>query len=219
MEAKDHYTEKTDAYLSFVSGFGYAEGLGAFLSSSDMLRPNMRVLDAGCGTGVLTTALMRALENRGLPYEVIHDFDLTPSMLERFRQTIAKHHPQNVELRQADVLAIDEKLPPTWMNYDLIMSAGMLEYVPRAKLSMALAKLCRRIAPNGWLLLSVTRRNWITKRLIERKWQANSYGREELRCKLREAGVQTVAFRRFPWSHYWLNVWGHVVTAQPGRSN
>lgn len=214
-DVKNLFTAQTDAYLSFVSLFRYAEGLRAFPSSSDVLRPNMRVLDAGCGTGVLATALLPALQHRGFGYEVIHGFDLTPAMSERFGQTVAQHQLRNVELCQADVLALDEQLPASWVNYDLVMSAAMLEYVPRAKLSTALATLCRRLAPGGLLLLFVTRRNWITKWLIERRWQANRYAREELRRALREANVETVHFRRFPWSHYWVNVWGHVVTARP----
>jgi len=49
----------------------------------------MRILDAGCGTGITTLALLSALESRGVPAGAIDAFDLTPAMLERFRATLA----------------------------------------------------------------------------------------------------------------------------------
>ena len=62
----------------------------------------------------------------------------------------------DVELRQADVLRL-EGLPDAWTDYDLIVSASMLEYVPRDALPVALEGLRRRLAKDGvllWLVLS-----------------------------------------------------------------
>jgi len=73
----------------------------------------------------------------------------------------------NVHVREANVLELD-KLPPSWTNYDLIVSVAMLEYLPRADLVTGLTSLRTRLARHGWLLLFITRKNWITKLLIER---------------------------------------------------
>jgi hypothetical protein len=60
-------------------------------------------------------------------------------------------------------------------------------------------------------LLFVTPKNWITKLLIEKLWKANCYTREELQKALAAAGFQAFVFRKFPWSHFWLNLSSHVV--------
>jgi ubiquinone/menaquinone biosynthesis C-methylase UbiE len=73
------------------------------------LRLNLRVLDAGCGTGVVGLALRGARRNGARarePARVRPD----PAMLERFRGSLARRRIADVELRQADVLRL-ETLP------------------------------------------------------------------------------------------------------------
>ena len=123
---------------------------------------------------------------------------------------MAKQNIADLQLQEADVLHL-ESLPAGWSNYDLIVSASMLEYVPREELVSALSQLRSRLATHGVLLLFVTPKNWITKLLIEKLWKANCYTREELRQALGDAGFQTVAFRKFPCSHFWLNLSSHIV--------
>jgi len=216
-DAKTLYTEKINTYLSFNSAFRYAGALQAFFESSALLRPGLRVLDAGCGTGTATFALLKALRHRNLDYQAIHGFDLTPAMLARFREELTQHEISNVHLHEVNVLEL-ESLPSAWTNYDLIVSAAMLEYVPRADLITALTKLRTRLARHGWLLLFITRKNWITKLLIEKWWKANRYTRVELREAFIAAGFRDVTFGRFPYSYFWQNLWGHVVEGRLGRN-
>ena len=49
---------------------------------SPLLRSDMRVLDAGCGTGAVLLALREALGTRGLVHGPFHGFDITPAMLD-----------------------------------------------------------------------------------------------------------------------------------------
>jgi len=72
-----------------------------------------------------------------------------------------------VHLKQANVLELDRQLPSSWSNYDLIVATSMLEYVPRPHLSQALSVLGARLARRGILLVVITRKNWITRVLIE----------------------------------------------------
>lgn len=211
------YTEKIDTYLSFNAVFRTPQALLAFFKASDFIRPDLRILDAGCGTGAATFALLRALRRGGLEYRCIHAFDLTPAMLDRFRQRLTRHRIDKVELRKQDVLELDT-LPSSWTGYDLIVSVAMFEYLPGDKLPAALAALRARLAPHGRLLLFITRKNWITKLLIEKWWKANRYGRAELEDAFVSAGFQNIRFRRFPYTYFWQNQWAHVVEGRPGQA-
>jgi cyclopropane fatty-acyl-phospholipid synthase-like methyltransferase len=91
----------------------------------------MRVLDAGCGTGAVTLALLDALEQQKASYATIDAFDLTPEMLASCQGSLIARGVTDIRLRQADVLALDDQLPPDWRDYDLILSAAMLEYLPK----------------------------------------------------------------------------------------
>jgi ubiquinone/menaquinone biosynthesis C-methylase UbiE len=121
------YTEHADIYQRSL---GYPQGLRAVFLKSPALVPDMRILDAGCGTGITTLALRQALETRGVSGGEIDAFDLTPAMLSRFRAMLARSDIEGIRLMQADVLQLDA-LPPTWSGYDLVVTASMLEYVPR----------------------------------------------------------------------------------------
>ncbi|HEX5648380.1 MAG TPA: class I SAM-dependent methyltransferase [Steroidobacteraceae bacterium] len=214
MDAKQLYTDKADTYLKFNALFRSRQALQAFFKTYDGLRPGLRVLDAGCGAGDATLALTQALRRRRLEVAEICAFDLTPAMLSRFRQALARENVQGVQLFEADVLEL-QRLPPEWTNFDLIVSVAMLEYVPRPALATALAALRARLAREGRLLVFITRRNWVTKPLIETLWHAHRYTRDEVRSAFESAGLGTPRFRRFPASHFWQNVWAHVPESEP----
>jgi len=84
----------------------------ALLRRSHLLRAGLRVLDAGCGFGLVTFAFLEALRERNLEYETIDAFDLTPAMLARFRSELETRGITRVQLQQVDVLALDA-LPPS----------------------------------------------------------------------------------------------------------
>ena len=120
-----------------------------------------------------TFALLKALRERNLDYKSIDAFDLTPAMLRRFQETVEARGIARVQLRQGDVLAL-EHLPLSWTNYDLILSASMLEYLPREGLARALVGLHSRLAPSGHMVVVITRKTPETKVLIE--WLHRSAG-------------------------------------------
>jgi SAM-dependent methyltransferase len=131
-----------------------SSGAPAFFRGSSHLRPGSRVLDAGCGTGAATLAVHDAFVSRGITPGIFHAFDLTPAMLQRFRETLETLNIAVVEVRQANVLNM-VALPAAWANYDLIVTASMLEYVPRERLSDALAALRTRLADSGRLVVFI----------------------------------------------------------------
>jgi SAM-dependent methyltransferase len=217
VDAKALYTERVDAYLSFNKVFRAAQAYRAFYRSYTRLPPHLRILNAGCGTGMDALALIDDLQRRGLLYDTFDAFDLTPAMLERFRRHIEDHRIPGVRLQEANVLDLQE-LPDDWTQYDLIVSAAMLEYVPREAITHAVSGLRERLAPGGTFLLFITRRNWITSALIAKPWKANVYRGDEVRQFLAAARFKRVTFRKFPASYFWHNWWAHVVEASTATS-
>src|SRR6516225_3243445 len=124
------YTRRIDRYRSLIAAFQSPQAMHVLLRRSHLLRAGLRVLDAGCGFGMVTFALLEAMRERNLDYKTIDAFDLTPAMLARFHDDLETRGVNGVQLQQADVLAL-ETLPPSWTNYDLIISASMLEYLPK----------------------------------------------------------------------------------------
>lgn len=209
------YTKSIDRYGSFIAAFRSPQGIQALLQTCTLLRPGLRVLDAGCGFGMVTFALLEVLRQKGIDYERIDAFDLTPAMLDRFEKTLAVRGIKGVRLWQADVLAL-EALPSSWNNYDLILSASMLEYLPKQDLPRALADLGSRLSPNGNLIVMITRRTAEMKLFIEWFWHAERYTKPELLKALSQAGFRNPVFRRFPARYFWLNRANHVVQAERG---
>jgi cyclopropane fatty-acyl-phospholipid synthase-like methyltransferase len=102
-------------------------------------------------------------------------------------------------------------LPTTWTGYDLIISVSMLEYVPRAELAFAMRRLRERLAPDGQMLIVITRRNPITRLVIEKPWHAQRYTRAEFGAALGAAGCTDVRFTRFPARYFCLSLSNHVA--------
>ena len=142
------FAARAGSYSRFIRLVRYQQGLRAYFKVSPSLRSGIRVLDAGCGTGAVLLALHEAMVARGFLLGPLHGFDLTPGMLDRLRASLRTRRIEGVELVQADVLKLDA-LAAAWHNYDLIVSASMLEYVPRAQFSAALrcASRCPSPAP------------------------------------------------------------------------
>lgn len=212
--ARSLYSKNVDTYALFVSTFLYPQGLRAFFKSSRLLRDDLRVLDAGCGAGIVTFALADALRYHNYTSYTLHGFDLTPAMLTRFQEQLDKRDITNVHLRQADVLKL-EHLPSSWANYDLIVSASMLEYIPKRHFAAALVTLRTRLSRQGSFLLFITRNNWFMKLLIEDVWSANRYSRQELLDAFTAAGFGNLTFKKFPLPYFWLNQWGYIVEGKP----
>ncbi|MCX2975437.1 class I SAM-dependent methyltransferase [Halieaceae bacterium IMCC8485] len=173
----------------------------------------MHSLDAGCGSGTATLALREALLSRGLSPGLMRGFDLTPKMLERFSGNLLAHEIEGVDLFQADILHLEE-LPDGWNNFDLIVSAAMLEYLPRERMVEALSGLRSLLKESGSLLLFITRQNWLMSLLVGKWWSAELYGAAELEQYFRLAGFTTVTFTKFPFPYKHLSLWGHIIEAK-----
>jgi SAM-dependent methyltransferase len=210
-QVADLYTKSTGSYPRFVRAILYPQGIRAYLRGSAALRDRMRVLDAGCGTGIVTFALRDALAARGFSATSIDAFDLTPAMLDVFRSATARRGV-DVRIAQADVLELDT-LPDDWRGHDLIVSSAMLEYVEPDRLTDALAGLRERLAPGGRIVVFITRDNWLTRPMIGAWWRSNVYSEADLHDRFEAAGYSSVTFGSFPGAFRYLSIWGHVIEA------
>jgi SAM-dependent methyltransferase len=206
------FSDRSDSYVRFVRWVRYPEGIRAYFLRSPLLRSGLRVLDAGCGTGIVTLALREALLLRNMSLGATHAFDLTPAMLQRFGSTLSKSNVKGIELAQANVLHLNE-LPSSWRNYDLIVSASMLEYIPQASFADALIGLRSLLKEDGKFLLFITRRNLLMRPLVGHWWQSNLYKANELTRLFREAGFESIAFGQFPPLFRYLGSWGYIIEA------
>jgi cyclopropane fatty-acyl-phospholipid synthase-like methyltransferase len=207
------FTERAGSYLRFIRSVGYPLAIRAYFERCRFLRSGLRILDAGCGTGVVSLGLRGALLLHGFTVGGIDAFDLTPAMLDRFRQTLERRGIADVRLAEANVLELD-RLPTTWNRYDLVVSASMLEYIPRERLPAALSGLRARLNRTGAMVLFITKRNWLMKPLIGRWWRAKLYTQPELHAAFRQAGFSYISFRHFPLLYRIFDVWGHIVEAE-----
>lgn len=60
------YSRRTRLYELMIRLLGYRQGLTRYFARAEFLRPDLNVLDAGCGTGAATLALHAALAGRSL---------------------------------------------------------------------------------------------------------------------------------------------------------
>jgi ubiquinone/menaquinone biosynthesis C-methylase UbiE len=212
-DPRQFFTDRHELYARFIRSIAYSEAFRAFFVASPLLRPGVRVLEAGCGTGALTLAVHEASVRRATPLGAFDAFDLTPAMLQHLRATLEQRGIGGVELVEADVLELDA-LPAAWRDYDLVVSAAMLEYVPRERLLDALRGLRARLREGGRFVLFVTKRNLLTRLLVGYWWRSNLYSAAELADAFQQAGFSEITFPGFPLSARYLSIWGHVVEAK-----
>ena len=123
---------------------GYGRSLDQYFRDYPLpLSPGARVLDAGCGTGLLTLALLRALS---FPVSITA-IDLSGSSVAKAKKAVyeSSYLATQVSFMQGNVLS----LPFADASFDLIVTSGMLEYLP---LEAGLDELARVITPRGHLL-------------------------------------------------------------------
>ena len=197
------YTQRASLYERlFVDFLGWGKALDAFFRRSNYLRPNAKILDAGCGTGIITRVLYQLSSEKGYEGIQFHAFDLTQNMLDIFQQWIVGQGATNIEYQQADVLAL-ETLPAHWTGYDLIVSSTMLEYLPENRVHDALRNLKQLLGDDGLLLVFLTRRNFLTRWLGKRWWKTNVFEADQIQTIFREMGFSRIERKNFTsmWSN------------------
>ena len=108
------------------------------------IKPGMRVLEIGCGSGAFTTYVARAVGPTG----VVEALDIQPGMLDQLEAKLAKpafQDIQNITLHQADAY----HLPFEDSDLDLVYLITVLPEIPDQ--GRALAEIDRVLKPGGIL--------------------------------------------------------------------
>lgn len=123
---------------------GYGRSLDEYFQKHPLpLSRGAHILDAGCGTGLLTMALLRAVR---FPVSITA-LDLSATSVVAARKSLyySDGRKRDVTFTQGNLLC----LPFADESMDLVVTAGALEYVP---LEDGLNELARVIVPGGHLL-------------------------------------------------------------------
>ncbi|HEX3253499.1 MAG TPA: methyltransferase domain-containing protein [Pyrinomonadaceae bacterium] len=123
---------------------GYGRSLDQYFATHPLpVSRGAKILDAGCGTGLLTLALLRAVR---FPVSITA-LDLSQTSVVAARKSLyySPGRKRDVTFAQGNLLC----LPFADESLDLVVTSGALEYVPLAD---GLTELARVIAPGGHLL-------------------------------------------------------------------
>ncbi|CCG41305.1 methyltransferase domain-containing protein [Magnetospirillum molischianum] len=141
---QDSFSAAASGYES-AAGFQdrIAAGLAARLAALPSLPDGARVLEVGCGTGLLTRRLRAAV---GEQADILAT-DLSPAMVAHARDALAAD-------RRIAFAAMDAEAPTmAQQSLDLIVSSLAAQWF--SDLPTALADLAQRLAPGGRLILTL----------------------------------------------------------------
>ena len=123
---------------------GYGRSLDQYFQNHPLpVSRGAKILDAGCGTGLLTLALLRSIR---FPVSITA-LDLSSTSVAAARKALyySSGRKRDVTFTQGNLLC----LPFADESLDLVVTAGALEYVPLAD---GINELARVIRPGGHLL-------------------------------------------------------------------
>jgi ubiquinone/menaquinone biosynthesis C-methylase UbiE len=135
-------------------------------------RGELRVLDAGCGTG----GLIRRLGVRHATWR------WTGADLEPLACALARDRTAGTEIRQASVT----ELPFGEATFDAVVSADVLYHVDDD--AAALREFFRVLRPGGIVVINVPAYRWLWSYHDEAVHSRRRYGRKELLAKVHRAG-------------------------------
>lgn len=147
----------------------------------------IRLLDAGCGDGLLSLSLAKRH-----PRWVILGVDRREDLLRGARLRAASRSLPNVAFEPGD---LEEPLPDA--GFDAVLAVECLSEIPDDRL--ALRMMAAALAPGGLLVVQVPERDW--RPVLPgsagtwREQVRQGYGAEELAEALRDAGLEQVVVR------------------------
>jgi ubiquinone/menaquinone biosynthesis C-methylase UbiE len=170
---------------------GYGRSLHQYLRTHPIpLSPKAKILDAGCGTGLLTVALLKALDH---PVRITA-IDLSGSSIVTAKKAVEEKagRADKVSFTQANVLA----LPFADNSFDFVVTSGVLEYVP---LRDGFGELSRVLKRGGYILHLPVRPSPVSK-MLEVMFRFKAHHPKEVAENTRRF-FRVVKHYRFPPLH------------------
>jgi len=115
-----------------------------------LLSPPFRILDAGCGGGLVSNALAR------LPGYTVEGVDLSPQALRYAESTAADAGLHNVKFRESSVYTV----PFANESFDAVIMSDVLEHL--LDLPKVIAEVARVLKPGGVFLFDTIDRTWVS---------------------------------------------------------
>ncbi len=133
---------------------------------------NAKILDAGCGTGLLTKKLEK--------FGAVCGIDISPEAVKFARK-------RKLNIMQASV----NKIPFKNNHFDLVVSMDVI-YHKQVNDSKALKEFFRILKPGGILVARVPANKWLHLKHDEYVHTRERYSKEELLRKLKNAGFEVL---------------------------
>ena len=167
------YYDKIAAFYDLTFKLnGYGRSLDQYFENNPLpISRGAKILDAGCGTGLLTLALMRSVH---FPVNITA-LDLSTTSISAARKAVAESpgRARDVTFTEGNLLS----LPFADNSLDLVVTSGALEYVPLAE---GMSELARVIMPGGHLLHIPCRQPSLATTFLEILFRFKSHTRKEI---------------------------------------
>jgi len=133
-----NYRELLDKSVRITGETGeyFAAYKAKFVAARVAPRPDCRILDYGCGTGLVTQQLKKAL-----PLAPVDGYDVSRESLERMDPALRS---------QGEFVTSASELPG---NYDVVMMANVLHHIEPQKRQGTVAEAAGLLAPGGKLIV------------------------------------------------------------------
>ena len=152
-----------------------------------LLRPGIRILDVGPGTGALIHHVREAARRKGFEVQ-LHVLDYLPSVLDRFPDDVHAHLFNLHEL--ADTSEHVQRMPLDDASFDVVVFTEVIEHITFPQ--EVVSEFARVLAPGGRLVITTPNIFCLGNRL------ATFLGTDKLFRKVGEEGfVATIEFSRF----------------------
>lgn len=187
--------QKSRTYDFFMKSFGYSRSIERFLSDLQLDLPDAcRVLDAGCGTGILGLHFLQRY-----PKATLTSTDLEPNFLQATLANSAQHgiDPNRIKVGVSNISDPNQVKPLEGPAYeleagafDLICVGAVVGYADDTEES--LRKLLSMLSPGGYLV-NVEMNESPTGRYVSHRYHYHNIALDRMCQVIREAGCDVRA--------------------------
>ncbi|WP_342076890.1 class I SAM-dependent methyltransferase [Yoonia sp. SS1-5] len=180
------YDRQSDSWHAMIQHHGFEQAyerlIARIFRQPRYQQPtgNLRVLDAGIGTGAMTEAFHRCIGRR---FEAA-GVDISTGMLRAAAARLGQLG-MDVSLAKADLTA----LPYADDSFDVVLAAHVIEHLPQPQ--QAIAEIFRVLRPGGILICCITRQS-STGAYIQLKWRTHKADTPTAIGWLRHGGLTSV---------------------------